>query len=250
MVVGVGKAVEEAPHLSGAPAGPVGGDDLFTPIAGQFHRPVRRLGVTLLKRTSRSVQLTPAGETLLHEGRTALAAMARAARSAQRAGEPEPRLVVAMKPIGDGGLLPDLLTTYRAQHTDVHVDVHLCEAGEQAALLRDGRADVAFMHSPQQDFAGLDTVDLLVEHQVLVLPRHHHLAGRDHLSMTDLSTETMPLWPGTPPPTQPPHRSATPVNSPSSSPGTTSSRCYPNPSAPTCPATWCAYRSPTPPPPP
>src|SRR5690606_6991561 len=67
---------------------------------------------------------------------------------------------------------------------------------------------------------------------------------------TDLSTETMPLWPGTPPPTQPPHRSATPVNSPSSSPGATSSRCYPNPSAPTCPATWCAYRSPTPPPPP
>lgn len=37
MVVGVGKAVEEAPHLSGAPADPVGGDDLFTPIAGQLH---------------------------------------------------------------------------------------------------------------------------------------------------------------------------------------------------------------------
>lgn len=99
----------------------------------------------------------------------------------------------------DGGLLPDLLATYRAQHADVRVDVHLCEAGEQAALLRDGRADVAFMHSPQQDFAGLDTADLLVEHQVLVLPRHHHLAGRDHLAMTDLSSETMPLWPGTPP---------------------------------------------------
>ncbi|MEU6414678.1 LysR substrate-binding domain-containing protein [Microbispora sp. NPDC046933] len=169
------------------------------PLSRAIQRIERRLGVTLLKRSSRSVQLTPAGETLLREGRTALTAMARAARSTQRAGEAEPRMVVAMKAAGDGGLLPGLLTAYRAQHADVHVDVHICGAGEQASLLRDGRADVAFMHSPQQDFAGLDTVDLLVEHQVVVLPRHHRLAGRDHLSLADLSSETMPTWPGTQP---------------------------------------------------
>ncbi|MER6174409.1 LysR substrate-binding domain-containing protein [Streptosporangium sp. NPDC001681] len=169
------------------------------PLSRAIQRIERRLGVTLLERSSRSVQLTPAGETLLREGRTALAAMARAVRSARRAGEPEPRLVVAMKAAGDGGLLPDLLATYRAQHADVHVDVHICGAGEQASLLRDGRADVAFMHSPQQDFAGLDTMDLLVEHPVVVLPRHHRLAGRDRLSMADLSSETMPIWRGAQP---------------------------------------------------
>ncbi|MEV4526541.1 LysR substrate-binding domain-containing protein [Streptosporangium sp. NPDC049304] len=166
------------------------------PLSRAIQRLERRLGVTLLERSSRSVRLTTAGETLLDEGRTALAAMARAARSAQRAGEPEPRLIMAMKAAGDGGLLSELLATYRARYADVHVDVHICGPGEQASLLRDGHADVAFMHSPQRDFAGLDTVDLLVEHQVAVMPRHHRLAGRDRLSMADLAGETMPVWPG------------------------------------------------------
>ena len=76
------------------------------------------------------------------------------------------------------------------------VDVHICGAGEQAILLRDGHADVAFMHSPQQDFAGLDTADLLSERQVVVLPRRHRLAGRDSVRMADLAGEKMPTWPG------------------------------------------------------
>jgi DNA-binding transcriptional LysR family regulator len=167
------------------------------PLSRAIQQVERRLGVMLLERSSRAVRLTPAGETLLREGRTALAAMAGAARRAQRAGQPEPRLILAMKAAGDGGLLPDLLTAYHAQRADVRVDVHICGAGEQASLLRYGHADVAFMHSPQQDFAGLDTADLLVEHQVVVLPRRHRLAARESLCMADLSGETMPTWPGT-----------------------------------------------------
>jgi DNA-binding transcriptional LysR family regulator len=168
------------------------------PLSRAIQQVERRLGVALFERSSRAVRLTPAGETLLHEGRAALAAMARAARRAQRAGKPEPRLILAMKAVGDGGLLPDLLTAYHAQCPNVRVDVNICSAGEQASLLRDGRADVAFMHSPQHDFGGLDTTDLLVEHQVAVLPRRHRLAGRDSLCMADLAGETMPTWPGTP----------------------------------------------------
>jgi DNA-binding transcriptional LysR family regulator len=167
------------------------------PLSRAIQQVERRLGVTLLDRSSRMVRLTPAGETLLREGRTALAAMTRAGRLARRAGQPEPRLILAMKAAGDGGLLPDLLTAYRTRRADVDVDVHICGAGEQASLLRDGRADVAFMHSPQQDCAGLDTADLLVERQVAVLPRGHRLAGRDSLCMADLAGETMPTWPGT-----------------------------------------------------
>ena len=85
------------------------------PLSRAIKQVERRLGVTLLVRSSRAVRLTPAGETLLREGRTALAAMTRAARHAQRAAQPEPRLILAMKPGGDGGLLPDLLTAYEAQ---------------------------------------------------------------------------------------------------------------------------------------
>ena len=46
----------------------------------------RRMGVTLIERTSRCVRLTTAGEVLLREGRAALEAVAAAVRRAQRAG--------------------------------------------------------------------------------------------------------------------------------------------------------------------
>src|SRR5690348_3100206 len=65
----------------------------------------RRLGVTLFERTSRAVALTESGRVLTAEARIALDAVSAAATRAQRAGTHEPRLVLAMKPGGDAGLL-------------------------------------------------------------------------------------------------------------------------------------------------
>lgn len=166
------------------------------PLSRAIRQLERRLGVTLFDRTSRAVRLTPAGAVLLAEGRAALAALASAVHRTQRAGRPDPRLVLAMKPGGDGGLLPDILGAYRNRSPEVTVDVHLCGVGDQAELLRAGVADAAFMHSPQRDFEGLDTVELLAERQVVVLPRQHRLAERDAVRMADLRGETMPVWPG------------------------------------------------------
>jgi DNA-binding transcriptional LysR family regulator len=67
------------------------------PLSRSIRQLERRLGVTLFERTSRAVRLTPAGAVLLAEGRSALDALAAAARRAQRAGQDEPRLVLAMK---------------------------------------------------------------------------------------------------------------------------------------------------------
>jgi DNA-binding transcriptional LysR family regulator len=57
----------------------------------------RRLGVTLLERTSRAVALTDAGQVLSREARVALEAVAAAALRTQRAGTGDPRLILAMK---------------------------------------------------------------------------------------------------------------------------------------------------------
>jgi DNA-binding transcriptional LysR family regulator len=72
----------------------------------------RRLGVTLLERTSRMVALTEAGRVLSREARFALEAVSAAALRTQRAGTRDPRLILAMKPGGDAGLLPAILAVY------------------------------------------------------------------------------------------------------------------------------------------
>jgi DNA-binding transcriptional LysR family regulator len=163
------------------------------PLSRAIRQLERRLGVALVERTSRSVRLTAAGEVLLHEGRTALDAVAAATRRAQRAGAAEPRLVLTMKPGADSGLLPKILAEYESTPGAVPVEI-VFSIRWRAAMLRDGRADVGFLHAPQNDLTGLDAEELLTERQVVVLAEGHPLARRDHVCLADLAGETMPRW--------------------------------------------------------
>lgn len=161
------------------------------PLSRAIGRLERRLGVTLLERTSRRVALTPAGETLLAEGAAALDAVAAAVRRTRRAGGAGPRLVLAMKPGGDGGgLLPAILAAYERTPDAVPVEMLLGHAADRA--LRDGRADAALLYTPRQDVTGLAVQELLEEPQVAVLPRGHRLARRAELTLADLDGDDVP----------------------------------------------------------
>ncbi|NUT48980.1 MAG: LysR family transcriptional regulator, partial [Saccharothrix sp.] len=166
------------------------------PLARAIRRLEQRLGVELFERTSRKVELTPAGDVLLEGARRALDAVAAAGRRAQRAGQPRPRLALVVKPGGDSGLLGPILDAYAADPDAVPVDVLVCGIGEQAGILRDGRADVGILHLPHDDLTGFDAERLLVEPAVAVLPARHRLAGRDAVVMADLADEPLPRWPG------------------------------------------------------
>jgi len=161
------------------------------PLSRTIQRLERRMGVTLLARTSRSVTLTDAGEVLLHEGRKALTALTAAERRAQRAGSEH--LVLATKPNTDAGLLEKILAKY-----GMEVDLHICGIGEQSVMLREGRADAALLRFPYDDSEGFAYEELLTEGSVVVLPRTHRLAGRRAVTMADLAGEQLPHWPGSP----------------------------------------------------
>lgn len=164
------------------------------PLSRAIRRLEHRLGVLLLVRTSRSVSLSPAGEVLLHDGRQALEAVAAATRRAQRTGRPGQTLVLAVKEGADAGLLPTLLAAYAATPDAWPVEV-VFSAGERIAMLRDGRADLALLHRPNNDLSGLDHEDLLVEQQIVVLPPGHRLAGRADVALADLRGEVLPRGP-------------------------------------------------------
>jgi DNA-binding transcriptional LysR family regulator len=160
------------------------------PLSRTIQQLERRMGVTLLERTSRQVVLTTAGEVLLHEGRKALTALTAAERRAQRAGSD--RLTLVMKANSDGGLLEKILARYGAE-----VDLRI--SGSQSGLLREGIADVALLRLPYDDVEGFAYEELLTEPNVAVLPRTHRLADRASLTMADLEGEQLPQWPGHPP---------------------------------------------------
>lgn len=168
------------------------------PLSRAIRQLEQRLGVQLLDRDRRGVALTDAGRVLLREGRTALDAVAAAARRTRRAADPEHRLVLATKAGASHELLQRLLDTAANEPGATPVEVLLCEVGEQAGLLRDGSADVALMHRPVDDLAGFDTEDLRTEGQVAIVPARHPLATRDHLTLADVSAvPDLPIarWP-------------------------------------------------------
>ncbi|ONI68219.1 LysR family transcriptional regulator [Kribbella sp. ALI-6-A] len=145
-----------------------------------------RLGVQLLDRDRRGAALTDAGRVLLREAGAALDAVAAAARRTRRAGDEKRPLMLVTKAGASHELLQRLLVAHASAPDAAPVEVVLCEVGEQARFLRDGRADVAIMHRPYDDLAGFDTEDLYVEGQVALLPAGHPLAARDQLTLAEV----------------------------------------------------------------
>jgi DNA-binding transcriptional LysR family regulator len=156
----------------------------------------RRLGVTLLERTSRAVTLTEAGRVLTREARVALEAVSAAALRTQRAGTRDPRLILALKPGGDAGLLPAILAAYEREPGVLPGEVAF--GADPAGMLRDGHADAALLYAPPNELSGLDSETLLTETPVAVLPASHPLAQRVSLRMADLAGENLHQKPADP----------------------------------------------------
>ncbi|MER5640579.1 LysR family transcriptional regulator [Kitasatospora sp. NPDC002227] len=181
------------------------------PLSRAIQQLERRLGVSLLERNRRGARLTGAGEVLLQEGRAALDAAAAAVRRTRRAGGadrpggPRDRLVLAVKAAASHELLRRLLAAWALEPGCCEIEVLPCGMSEQEELLRDGRADVALMHTPWNSLAGFDSEPLVTEGQVALLPAGHPLAARRSLSLAEIGdVPGLPLarWPthGTYPP--------------------------------------------------
>ncbi|MEU5811894.1 LysR family transcriptional regulator [Streptomyces sp. NPDC047718] len=169
------------------------------PLSRTISQLERRLGTTLLERTSRRVALTEAGAVLLAEARAILSAVTAAERRTRRAATARPGLVLAVKAGTGGELLTRLLDAYAAEPGAATVDLLLCEAHRHRQLLQDGQADVALLHLPFDSTDGLDSETLYTEGQVAILPASHPLAGRSRVRMADVTTlPALPQarWPG------------------------------------------------------
>ncbi|GAA2069246.1 LysR family transcriptional regulator [Streptomyces albiaxialis] len=145
----------------------------------------RELGCALFTRTTRSVELTAAGERLYEEATRITAVVDGALRRVDEARRGEQRLVVAFS----GGLhVSEPIREFTARRPDVDIDVLPLPWTERDAPLRDGRAHVGYLRRPFDD-TGLLTVPIGHDTKVACLPAAHPLADREALSMADLDGE-------------------------------------------------------------
>jgi DNA-binding transcriptional LysR family regulator len=163
------------------------------------------LGTPLLTRDSHGVALTDAGRQLLDDAGPLLASAEAIRRRVSSAARGNRRLVVGFR-----AGIPVIPATrkFEARHPDVIVDVQRIEGDDQAAMLLDGRVDVAYVRLPI-DETGLRVTPLYAEPRVAVLPAGHRLAGKEEVTEADLAGEPL-VWPGGPgtQPTRRPHPDA------------------------------------------
>lgn len=155
-------------------------------LSHQIRKLEHQLGVTLLVRSSRHVELTAAGLELQAHGRRLLTQSQRAIR-ATRAAATE-GLTVGFYGSAASSLLPHVLRAFADQHPGVEVSVRELLLGGLTDILN-GNVDVAFTRLvPGQAEPEVEVIAR--EPRVLALPRAHPLAARDSLTFADLRDES------------------------------------------------------------
>jgi DNA-binding transcriptional LysR family regulator len=166
------------------------------PLSQQIKALEGELGVRLLKRSTRKVELTPAGARYLERARGILASIDAAGVEAVRIASGEVgRLAIGFTGTATYELLPILA---RVLHEDLP-GVKLDLKGEmltprQVGALADGTIDLGFLRPPVDD-PGLELRILRREPLIAALPESHRLASRDTVRLADLARDVFITYP-------------------------------------------------------
>lgn len=166
------------------------------PLSQQIRRLESELGEPLLYRTTRSVELSPAGEVLLQRAREILAAAEAAVADARRAAHGEyGRLAVGFTGSSTYEMLPALAAALRRELPGVALELR----GElltpaQVARLIDGTLDLGLLRPPVRE-RELSIEVLRSEPLIAVLPESHPLAALDSVPLEQLGAEPFVTYP-------------------------------------------------------
>jgi DNA-binding transcriptional LysR family regulator len=160
------------------------------PLSQQILQLERELGVTLLVRSTRKVELTPAGEAYLKQVVAILDSVDEAGAQARRIAEGvEGHLAIGCVGSATYSLLPRLVRALRDELPGVDVSVRgEMLAPAQIAALLTGEIDLALLRPPVEQ-PGVLVETVRRDRLLVALPEGHALATRDDLSVSDLRDE-------------------------------------------------------------
>lgn len=158
------------------------------------------VGVPLIDRSRRSVKLTVSGQLLYDEARkiltqtdSTLAALVRVGR-----GEAGRISIGYVASAAYSGALTEAISTFRALHPDVELQLLEIEMRHQLASIAEGVLDFGYIRPPAPVLPGLATHRILREPLVVALPVDHPLAFRAAIDPVLLADSTF-ITPRQPP---------------------------------------------------
>ncbi|MCP3802265.1 LysR family transcriptional regulator [Allokutzneria sp. A3M-2-11 16] len=155
----------------------------------------RGLGVALLTRDSRRVELTEAGREVLVKARAVLTAAEEVDRAAREYRDGLRGRIRVGFLCNDAGYpeFAELLRRFRLAEPKIALEFQRFDYHDQPAFVLDGRADIGLLCMPTPP-EGLHVVPVTVEDRVAMLAVDHPLAHKDILTFDDLAEVPVPTY--------------------------------------------------------
>jgi len=156
------------------------------------------LGVDLLTRTRRKVELTTAGRAFLERIEPLLRGLAAVPRDIQAlAGGQAGHVRVAFTGLAMATVLPGILRDFNKRYPGIRVELNESPTSAQLESLKNGEIACGFFHPDATPPPGLSTKVLMQEKNGVLLPADHPLARARKLRLRDLAVTPFVMFPRT-----------------------------------------------------
>jgi LysR family hca operon transcriptional activator len=159
-------------------------------LSRQIHDLELELGVQLLIRGPRGVELTASGRVFLDHARVALLQVDAAGEAARRAAQPlRTSFAIGFLTGYEMDWLPAVMEILHAELPNTEVIIHSQDSPDLAAGLIRGKIDLAFLR-PEKQAPGLKFRALRKDPLIVVMPRDHALTTRRSIRPQDIIGQT------------------------------------------------------------
>ena len=145
------------------------------------------VGVKLLHRTKRKVELTEEGAVFLEQARLTLAQADKAVAMARQVSKAKEQLLrIGFVPVAEMKIFPYVLPNLRVQNSDLKIELLSMNNSEQMRALKKGELDITFtrhnFHNEE-----IESQFVLREPLIFILPKDHPLAKYERIPVKALN---------------------------------------------------------------
>ncbi|WP_180038012.1 DNA-binding transcriptional regulator HcaR [Acinetobacter sp. YH16052] len=145
------------------------------------------IGVKLLNRTKRKVELTEEGAVFLEQARLTLAQADKAVAMARQVSQAKQQMLrIGFVPVAEMKIFPYILPNLRVQNPDLKIELLSLNNNEQMRLLKKGDLDLTFTrHNFNSD--EIESQFVIREPLIFLLPKDHSLAKYERIPFKALN---------------------------------------------------------------